>query len=186
MLFEKHASDADQRILPIPFGGKVGAQRDLKSAALSRPERLARRIDQNLGVPQNHLIEWIVKLKVHIQSSQRAVPAVGNRSCNVGELLIQQVRRLRHSTGLKMYLRCIGLLGGGERELLAGAGPVRSRCAAQQHQPRGQNKHDYHSYGERRGESVLLFAVVVLSGLCHFLIFLSGQMIVGVPMLLAA
>ena len=39
------------------------AQRDLKSAALPRPKWLARWIDQNLGIPQNDLLEWIVKLE---------------------------------------------------------------------------------------------------------------------------
>src|SRR5579862_635189 len=91
LLFENHASDADQRILPIPFGGKVRAQRNLKSAALPRPKWLPGGIDQNLRIPQNDLLEWIVKLKSHIQSSHLAGPPVGNRSRNISELLVQQV-----------------------------------------------------------------------------------------------
>ena len=60
-------------------------------------------------------------------------------------------------------------------ELLADAGKMGSRCPTEQHQPRGQNEHDYDTYGERGGKPAPLFAILVLSGLWHFSFFLAAK-----------
>ena len=67
------------------------SQRNLKVARLAAAERRLLGADQLLGLFQNYLVEWIVEFQRRFEATDRPRSVVRHRSCNVGELLFQEL-----------------------------------------------------------------------------------------------
>src|SRR5215469_4592745 len=62
LLLHNETCNAESRILPVPFDGKMRSERNLKIAALGWLQGLFVRRDDPLGIAQNDLIEGITEL----------------------------------------------------------------------------------------------------------------------------
>jgi hypothetical protein len=89
-LFQSQARYIYGWILLIPFRGNM-FERNLKRAPLACRQRLSIRRDEDFGFAQDYLIQIIAEFHGHFHRADGLHAIVRNRSCYVGEFLLQKI-----------------------------------------------------------------------------------------------
>jgi hypothetical protein len=120
-------------------------ERNLKRPPLARWQRLSIRRDEDFGFAQDYLIQIIAKFHGHFHRADGLHPIVRNRSCYVGEFLLQKIRGARHLNVGEMDPRSIGSLRGTKGQFHRGRLCVGSHGSRQQNKPTEENSNDHDS-----------------------------------------
>jgi hypothetical protein len=143
-LFQSQARYIYGWILLIPFRGNM-FERNLKRAPLACRQRLSIRRDEDFGFAQDYLIQIIAEFHGHFHRADGLHAIVRNRSCYVGEFLLQKIRGARHLDVGEMDPHGVRLLRGTKRQSHGGRLCVGPHGSRQQNKPAEENSNDHDS-----------------------------------------
>src|SRR5579863_822367 len=104
-------------------------QRYLKIAPLPARYGSIFRADDRFVLPQDYLIEWVVKFQCHVDRADGARAIVPKRSRDISEFLIQKIVGFRHLDVFEVDVLGICLLGGTKRQLRSSDSAIGIRSA---------------------------------------------------------